>query len=189
MKIRGKMKSVTKDFDSNNYIISFEMLEGNIEESDKLIGKDLTIEAKQWREPRSAEANRLFWDCIGKIAKMKNEDKWKTYLDALKHYGKYTYVCVKPEVVDAVKEQWRECEEIGKLEINGKEAVQLICYFGSSTYNTQEFAQLMDGVIAEMKDGGLEVPASQELERAYEQWNQYCNRKKTDASCAEGTES
>lgn len=178
MKFRGQLKTVSKDIDSNNYLLTFELIEGNVEEVDKLRNRDLTVEADIWRDIRSGEANRLFWDCIGKIAKSKNEDKWRTYLDALKHYGQFTYACIKPEAVEDFKKQWRECEEIGELEINGRKAVQLLCYFGSSTYNTQEFAQLLDGVIAEMKDAGLETPASEELERAYEQWTQYCNKKK-----------
>lgn len=170
MKFRGKIKSV------NPYAneITFEVIEGNFEDTDRLKERDLEIKADIFRGPRSAEANKLLWECIGRIAKAKNQDKWKVYLDMLKHYGKYTYVCVKPNVVEAIKEQWRECEEIGEIEINGKKAVQLLCYFGSSTYNSQEFAQLLDGILAEMRDGGLETPGSEELDRALEQWNQYC---------------
>jgi hypothetical protein len=88
----------------------------------------------------------------------------------LKRYGKYTYICVKPAVVEAVKAQWRECEEIGRVNINGQEAVQMLCYFGSSTYNTKEFSVLLDGVISEMKEMGIEAPTSEDMRRALEQW-------------------
>jgi hypothetical protein len=72
--------------------------------------------------------------------------------------------------VDAVKQQWRECEEIGKVDINGQEAVQLLCYFGSSTYDTKEFSVLLDGVISEMKEIGLAPPPSKHIKEALDQW-------------------
>ena len=85
----------------------------------------------------------------------------------------YTYICVKPNVVEAVKAQWRECEEIGTININGQEAVQLLCYFGSSTYDSKEMSVLIDGVISEMEEMGLETPESREVKRAIEEYEKH----------------
>lgn len=137
---------------------------------DQLKDKDLNIEIKQFREKRSLNANRLFWDCLGKIATALRTDKWSIYLQMLKRYGKYTYICVKPNVVEAVKNQWRECEEIGEIDINGQKSIQLLCYFGSSTYDSKEFSVLLDGVISEMKEMGLTTPSDEEFERVIEEW-------------------
>jgi hypothetical protein len=73
-------------------------------------------------------------------------------------------------MVDAMKLQWRECEVIGEIDINGTKAVQMLCYFGSSTLDTKEFSVLLDGVISEMKEIGLETPTSQDMKRVFEQW-------------------
>ena len=97
-------------------------------------------------------------------------DKWDIYLQMLKRYGKYTYICVTPNVVDAMKAQWRECEIVGDIKINGKDAVQMLCYFGSSTYNTKEFSTLLEGVISEMREMGLQTPPTKEMRRALEEW-------------------
>jgi hypothetical protein len=86
----------------------------------------------------------------------------------LKRYGKYTYICVKPNMVDSVRSQWRETEVVGDVNINGSEAVQMLCYFGSSTLDTQEFSVLLDGVISEMREMGLETPTSREMQMALE---------------------
>lgn len=182
MRFRGKLKGIQKDFATNNFVISFEMEEGNLDDADKINGKDLTITAESYKDNRSGQANKLLWECIGRLAKFENKDKWQVYLEELKKYGQYTYTCIKPEAVAAFKANWRECEEIGELEINGKKAVQLLCFFGSSTYNTKEFAQLLDGVIQDLEDAGLPRPHSKELERAYEQWNQYCNERESVSS-------
>jgi hypothetical protein len=118
------------------------------------------------REKRSRSANALLWACLGEIAAALRTDKWEVYLQMLKRYGKYTYICVKPNVVEAVQKQWRECEEIGHVNINGQDSVQMLCYFGSSTMDSKEFSVLLDGVISEMKEMGLDTPGQKELDRA-----------------------
>lgn len=121
------------------------------------------------KEKRSVNANALLWKMLGEIATALRTDKWSVYLMMLKRYGTFTYICVKPKAVEAVKKQWRECEVIGDITINGDPAVQMLCHYGSSTMNTKEFSVLLDGVISEMKEMGLETPADRDLQRAIEQ--------------------
>lgn len=123
------------------------------------------------KEKRSVNANALLWRCLVEIASELRTDKWDVYLEMLKRYGTYTYICVKPKAVEAVKKQWRECEVIGDIKINGDDAVQMLCYYGSSTMNTKEFSVLLDGVISEMEGLGLETPADRDIQRAIEQRN------------------
>lgn len=176
MECTGKIQNVSQDWLTGKFHITFEINEPSaINEIDKI--KDcekLSIKAVKHRERRSLDANALLWHCIGMIASSFETpaDKWDIYLQMLKRYGKFTYICVKPNVVDAVKSQWRECEVIGNVAINGKEAVQMLCYFGSSTYDTKEFSVLLDGVISEMKEIGLETPTSEDMRRALDKWGQ-----------------
>lgn len=172
MDFTGKLMNVSKDWKTGEWNITFSINEPsaiseveNIQECEKL-----SIKAVKFRKKRSLDANALLWVCLGKIASELRTDKWDIYLQMLKRYGKYTYICVKPAVVDAVKAQWRECEEIGEVDINGQKAIQMLCYFGSSTYTTNEFSVLLDGVISEMKEIGLEAPTSEEMRRSLEQW-------------------
>ena len=172
MEWTGKVVSVNTDYLTGKHNITLSINEPSaLHEIDKI--KDcekLSIKAGQYRAKRSLDANKMLWACLGEIAAALRCDKWDVYLQMLKRYGKFTYICVKPAVVDAVKAQWRECEEIGEVDINGQKAVQMLCYFGSSTYNTKEFSVLLDGVISEMKEMGLEVPPSEDMRRALEQW-------------------
>ena len=174
MKFTGNLLSVSKDWQTGKYQMTFTVNEESaLPEIDKLQDKKLSISAKIWRKHRSLDANGLLWHCIGQIASEMRLDKWDVYLLMLKRYGKYTYICVKPAVVEAVKLQWRECEEIGKVNINGQEAVQLLCYFGSSTYDSKEFSVLLDGVIEEMKAIGLQPPLTGDIRRALENYGQH----------------
>lgn len=174
MEFTGRVQNITKDWETNQYQITF-----TVNEPSAMIGvneikscEKLSVKAEPYKKKRSVDANALLWVCLGKIADAMETptDKWDIYLQMLKRYGKYTHICVKPHVVDAVKAQWRECEEIGEVNINGQKAVQMLCYFGSSTYDTKEFSRLLDGVISEMQEMGLETPASEEMQRALEQW-------------------
>jgi hypothetical protein len=173
MKFTGQIKNVSRDWQTDEIQITFTVNEQSVlQEVDRLKDCKLSIEAKKFRQKRSLDANAMLWACLGEIATAfpVPVDKWEVYLLMLKRYGKYTYICVKPNMVDAVKLQWRECEIVGEVNINGQKAVQMLCYFGSSTYDTKEFSVLLDGVISEMKEMGLQPPTSQEMQRALEQW-------------------
>ncbi len=172
MDFTGELIGITQDFETGKFRATFEINEGLpvLNHLQNLFHTKLSISAKKYRQRRSLDANGLLWHCLGKIAEALQTDKWEVYLLMLKRYGKYTYVCVKPNMVDAMKKQWRECEVVGNIDINGKEAVQMLCYFGSSTLDTKEFSVLLDGVISEMKEMGLETPLSQDMQRALDSW-------------------
>ena len=132
--------------------------------------KEIDVEIKEHRNRRTPDANAMMWACLQEIADAVQSDKWQVYLQMLKRYGRFTYICVKPEAVAEVKKQWRESEIVGDVTINGKPAVQMLCYYGSSTYDTKEFSVLLDGIISEMKEMGLQVPRSDEMQAALERW-------------------
>lgn len=172
MECTGRIKDISLDWKTNQLNLSLSINEKNaIFESEKLKDDDkLSIKIVKYRKKRSLDANALLWHCLGEIAVALRADKWDIYLQMLKRYGKYTYICVKPNMVESVRLQWRETEVVGNVDINGSEAVQLLCYFGSSLYNTKEFSVLLDGVISEMKEMGLETPLPEDMKRALEEW-------------------
>ena len=137
-----------------------------------LLDQDST---KEWdlsehKEKRSLDANGLLWACLQEIAQAIRSDKWSVYLQMLKRYGKFDYVIVKKKAVEAMKRQWRELEEVGEIDIHGQTAVQLLCYYGSSTYDRKEFSVLLDGVISEMKEIGLTPPPDRQTRELLEKW-------------------
>lgn len=115
------------------------------------------------REPKTNKQNRTIWHCFQKMARSMNTDKWSVYLLMLKRYGKFSYVIVHPSAVEAMKKQWRELEEVGEVDVNGRKGIQLLCYYGISTYNRKEFSDLLDGVISEMKEMELDPPTPEEV--------------------------
>lgn len=164
------------DYASKKWLITLE-LDSPPAEYDKTKDKPLNITIKQYRTGRSKDANALMWACIGEIAQEIRADKWEIYLQMLKKYGQYTYVCVIPEAVEMIRKQWREIEEVGRVDIHGREAVQLLCYYGSSTYDTKQFSALLDGIIYDMKELGLQAPTSEEMRRSIDEWERKTKRE------------
>lgn len=172
--MKARLKDRSLDYDTGRARLTFEIY-GVLPD---IPNGDLDIKIKKWRETRSKDANALLWHCIGEIANTVGETNWKVYLSLLKDYGQFTYICVHPQAVEAVKKQWREVEELGEISINGTKAVQLLCYYGSSTYNTAEFSRLLDGTMEEMRQIGLTPPADEQIERSLKEWERRHEQQK-----------
>lgn len=161
------------NYGGGTYFLSIEMTEGNAADVEQLRDNDLAIELKQWRNRRSKTANGLLWHCIGIIAENQlGENKmspWEIYLSLLRRYGQYTLISVKEDAVESFKKIYRECEEVGRrYDTDGVAWIDLLCYFGSSQYNSKEFGRLLDGCIDDMRQAGLETPTSEEMRRVLE---------------------
>ena len=130
----------------------------------------LSVEIKRHRQRRSLDANAYLWVLLGKMATVLQTDKDAVYIEMLSRYGVYTHVVVKPNVAERVKQEWRTVRELGEVTVNGKTGIQLQCYFGSSSYTSSEFSTLLDGVISEAKEIGIDVISESEKARLIEEW-------------------
>lgn len=172
MQCTGRFVDAGRNWQNGKMRLTFEINEDVTAQINEVADVEkLDIKAVKHREKRSLDANALLWKCLSDIAGALRTDKWDIYLQMLKRYGRYTHIIVKENAVDAVKAQWRECEVIGDMIVNGQRAVQMLCYFGSSSYSTAEFSRLLDGVISEMKEMGLEPPMSEDMRAALERWD------------------
>jgi hypothetical protein len=143
-----------------------------IEALQGMLQRAIDVSIDVHREKRSTDANGLLWHCIGELTNVTGRDKWEEYLSLLRQYGKYTYIVVKEKAVEDMKKQWREVEIVGEYDMHGEKGVQLLCYFGSSTYNTKEFSKLLQGTFYEMQQAGLQPPPSSDMRRALEKWEE-----------------
>lgn len=176
METTGRLKTVARDMETQKLSLTFEIdsLPNDLAE---LKGCDtLDVTAKKHRKHRSKNANALLWSCLGKIASTILSDKWSVYLEMLKRYGEFTYLLIDPQAVEMLRRQWRECEVIGEIEVDGVPKVEMLCYYGSSTYDSKQFTVLLEGVFSEMKEMGLESPPEEELRRSIEVWEKMRDR-------------
>ena len=163
MKAKGRITGIQMPFRSKRPVVSFEV-QAEPEALEKYMDIDLDISFSRHRNRRSIDANAFLWACLGEIARAINNDTWSIYLYMLERYGKFTHILVKPEAVEQVRQVWRETKIVGEKD----GMIQMLCFFGSSTYNTKEFSQLLDGVVSEMKEMHLETPPDEEMKRLLE---------------------
>jgi len=132
--------------------------------------KKIDIEIKQHRERRSLNANAYLWCLLDKLARVLNSTKEELYQKAIKEKGVFTHIIVKPNTVERVKQEWQVCEVLGEVSVGEDIGVQIRCYFGSSTYDTKEMSELIDYVVEECKEQGIEILPPEELEAMKQKW-------------------
>ena len=162
MKCAGKIQNIARTLDGKT--LATLILLTRPEKVEGYIRYNLDVSFDRHRESRSKQANKFLWACIGDICNATYEDKDKVYLDLLRHYGQFTLVRIPKDAIDLLKRQWRETEVVG--EVDGK--LDVLCYFGSHTYNSKEFARLLEGVKDMMRSAGLEPPPDERMQAIIE---------------------
>ena len=124
-------------------------------------GKELDVNIKQHRKRRSLDANSYCWILSDKIAKVIGNTKEFVYQEAIKAVGEFEIVPIKDEAVERWQKNWEskglgwQSESLGDSKIKGY--TNTINYFGSSTYNTKEFSKLLEEIIYQAKELGIET--------------------------------
>ena len=172
METTGKMVGMTMDILSGKLNVTFQIDTKPMDDLDALAKTDsLDIVAKKHRRRRSVDANAYAWVLMQKIAEKTNTDKWSVYLECLRNYSKaFTHVIVKPDAVDKMKELYRTSVDLGEIKVNGVSGHQLQVYFGSSTFDSEEMAIFINGIVQECKDLKIETIPPAELERMVNMW-------------------
>lgn len=167
----GKIYGITVDVMDRKPIVSLKVSQGTVAHLQELIPcEKLDISIKKHREKRSLDANAYCWVLLQKMAEVLKTDKWTLYLRMLKEYGQFTHIIVKEQAVEAMKRQWRECEILGPIKVGGMTGIQLQCYFGSSTYDTKQMAEFIDGIVREAQELGIDTRTPDEIAYMKEVW-------------------
>ena len=171
MECIGKFKSISRDWVSGKWLITFETDEDITGCIDQIKEKPLTIVAKIFRKKRSRDANAYAWVLMQKIAEAIHSDKWSVYLELLEKYSRaFTHVIAKPEAVERFTKEWRAVKNLGWITVNGESGIQLQCYYGSSTFDTKEMSVLIDGIVEECRQVEIETRPPDEIERMKREW-------------------
>jgi len=133
-------------------------------------GKQLAVEVKPQRIRRSLDSNAYLWVLLGKMAAALHTDKDDLYLLVLERYGQFTHIVVHPRAVERITKEWRTVRNLGPVVVAGRPGVQLQVYYGSSGYSTAEMAVLIDGVVDEAKEIGVETLPPEQLAMMKTQW-------------------
>lgn len=127
-----------------------------------------TYEVKEHREKRSLDANAFYWKMITEIAGVLGESKEKLHLKMLKEYGEVYSVLLPKEhdITGLIK--YYEIESC--IEKNGRKFISYKAYLPSSEMNTKQMARLIDGVVSEAKELGIETLTPSQIEEIKLRW-------------------
>ena len=165
MKTQGRLTGIQVPFRSEKAVISFEVT-ADPADVERYKDKELDITIVRHSKKRGLAANAMLWACLGEIAAAARTDNWSAYLYMLERYGKYSTILIKAEALPDLRRVWRETRIVGEREDG---MVEVLCFYGSSTYTTEEFSRLLDGVVSDMKELGLTPPPSREMQAALEE--------------------
>jgi DNA-binding transcriptional regulator YiaG len=138
-------------------------------------GKELSAEIKQYRKKRSLDANSYAWLLITKIADVLKTSKEEVYIEMLKRYGQREpkLLSVISEAVDMVfRATNNHCTVVGESELNGKEFKHLAILIGSSQYDSKAMATLIDGIVSEAKELGIQTMTPNEIAELKSKWGE-----------------
>ena len=171
MKLKGKINNISFNFEGQA-MITLDIFEKNtlLHEYNSL--KDielLDIEIKKHRNKRSLNANNYLWNLINEMANMLNSSKEEIYLLMLKRYGQSELVSILSSI--NIAGYFKYYEVAGETMLNGKAFTHYRVFKGSSEYDTKEMSILIDGVVSECKELGIETMTPQELENLKNSWN------------------
>lgn len=131
---------------------------------------DYSVEVKVKRSKRSLTANAYCWALCQKIAEELSKggeyvSKEAIYRAAVRDAGMFDYIVCKDYAADAHKRRWEahgigwQAQEVKRKDDN----VVFLMYPGSSAYNSAEMARLIECLIQEAQQLGVETKSEEEI--------------------------
>lgn len=177
MKLTGKIIGANVDFKSGKPCVSFEVNE--MHEFRQMVDEMrnnpcLSIEVKPFRPRRSLDANAYAWVLMDRLAAALGESKERIYREYIRNIaGNSEIVCVRDSAVDRLCDGWRKNglgwqTEIFPSKIKG--CTNVVLYYGSSTYDSAQMSRLIDLIIADCKEQGIQTDTPDEIARLKALW-------------------
>ena len=130
--------------------------------------KKYRAELKECGDHRSLDQNGYFWALCGKLSavlKIPPEDIYREYIKDIG--GNYEVTPIKAEAVERWVKIWQGkgigfiAEDLGESKIPGYHNIRN--FYGSSTYDKAQMGRLLDMLIADCKENGIETLTPEEI--------------------------
>lgn len=184
MKMTGFLRGLSLNWKTRRPEITLEV-DGDAEDIERLKDKKLAVELKQYREKRSLDANAYYWVLVGKLADVLGQSSAWVHNHMLRKYGQimviddqgvYTVLPDTDEAQKAIDEaetyHLKPTSQV-KPGKGGKMYRTYMMLRGSSDYDTKEMSQLIDGLVSECKEAGIETLSPKEIERMMESYEKH----------------
>ncbi len=179
MESPGKIREITRDINTGRFVVSCELDEALLADLRKAQGKErVTIIIRDYRKKRSLDANAYYWVLVEKISRINGTSKNVVHNIMLERYGTLERMedgslmplCLRDDI-DYRELEYMHLKPTSRTLRKGSTVYRWYYLIkGSSQYNTQEMAALIDGIVSECKDLEIETLPPEELRRMKEAW-------------------
>lgn len=132
------------------------------------------VSLKEKKKRRSLDANAYCWVLLDKLAYALNKPKTEIYRAYIREIGGNSEtVCVVDKAAERLKTIW-EARGIGwqtdtmPSKIEG--CTVMILYYGSSEYDTAQMSRLINLIVEDCKEQGIETMTPAELSALMDRW-------------------
>lgn len=127
-----------------------------------------------YKEKRSNQANKYFWELLGQLCLEMGLDTIEEYKKRVRQLGVFRYWEIDKDNVATFNKMWSDngiawFTDIVDIAENGK--IGINAYYGSSSYNSKQMARLIDGVVQDCKSIGIETKTPEEINSLFESKN------------------
>lgn len=124
--------------------------------------KDKLYEVKEYKKKRNNNQNSRYWKLINELSLKLRISVEKLHFEMLKNYSQRYEILVPADKEIRGIEYYERKSKIVK---DGKEYIVYHVYTPSHELKTDEFAILLDGLIEECKNQGIETRTPDEIKR------------------------
>lgn len=179
MQFKGKLSGMTQDVISGEMKITFTVPNSQqmISALEEIRDKVLSIKVTKYRKNRSLDANAYYWTILSQLAEKLHVSKPYLHNIMLRKYGQAEYFSGKAAITmlpdtDETAEKIAEMEEAHfaptSQVVPGKDGINYRAYKllrGSHSYDSREMAELINGLVEDAQDAGIETLTPAEIER------------------------
>ena len=129
---------------------------------------------KQHRDKRSMNANDYCWVLLDKMADALHTTKEELYIQKVREVGPFKDFTLTEDEANTFRVAWEllgtgwPTEQVG-YDKDGDRLV-IRAYYGSSRYNTRQMSRLIDSIVQDCKDLGIETLPPEKLAAMKEEW-------------------
>lgn len=183
MEFTGKINGIGIDYNSQKFTLSLVANENIAAEYECL--KDcekVRVTVKKYRNKRSIDANAYYWRLLTELSEVLKISKPCAHNIMLRKYGQSVKIdgakayCRIPDTeeaeetaLEATTFHIRPTSQV----VEGNDGINYRTYVmlrGSSEYDSKEMSELIDGLVSDCKQAGIETATPEELTRMKREW-------------------
>ena len=177
--LTGNIQNMSVDFGTDKMVLTLTLNEKQsaanmyqeLKDEDKL-----KIKIDKYREKRSHDANSYAWALMDKLAEKMEEPKQDIYRGYIRDIGGNSDIyCIQDKAVDRFRQTWSNyglgwVTDTMPSKIEG--CTNVVAYFGSSTYDTRQMSRLLDLIIYDCKEQGIDTRTPKEIAQMKALWGE-----------------